>query len=197
MLCEYGCGQEATNQTKSNKHICGKGASSCPVNKLKNSTAGKKAYQTFRQSAKLQYCNLKHESKDRMAANRGKFTADFSVGGGGSHKKVLLKERGHRCECCNNTEWLGKPITIELEHIDGNNKNNAKENLKLLCPNCHSQTETWRGKNINTGRTKIPDEILIKALQETKNIRAALIKVGLTPKGGNYDRAKKLLTETI
>lgn len=61
-------------------------------------------------------------------------------------KKRLIRERGHQCEECTNIEWRGKPITIELEHVDGNNRNNAQENLKLLCPNCHSQTPTWKNR---------------------------------------------------
>lgn len=58
----------------------------------------------------------------------------------------LIKERGRKCEECKLTEWFSKPITLETEHIDGNNKNNKKNNLKLLCPNCHSYTDTWRRK---------------------------------------------------
>ncbi len=61
-------------------------------------------------------------------------------------REWLLRERGHRCEMCGNTEWLGYPITIELDHIDGNADNNAKENLRLLCPNCHSLTPFWKGR---------------------------------------------------
>ena len=56
-----------------------------------------------------------------------------------------LKER--RCECCGNTEWMGKPIALELHHIDGDNTNNKIENLQILCPNCHAQTNTYRGLN--------------------------------------------------
>jgi hypothetical protein len=61
----------------------------------------------------------------------------------------LLKEgvKPHVCECCGITEWQGKPAPLELDHIDGDRHNHKFKNLRLLCPNCHSQTETYRGKN--------------------------------------------------
>lgn len=59
-------------------------------------------------------------------------------------KKHLIKERGHKCEICGNEEWLGKPITLEIHHIDGDRTNNTLDNLQLLCPNCHSTTDNWR-----------------------------------------------------
>ena len=63
-------------------------------------------------------------------------------------KNKLIKDgiKEHKCECCGGTEWMGQPIPIELDHIDGNHYNNALENLRLLCPNCHSQTPTNSGK---------------------------------------------------
>jgi len=64
----------------------------------------------------------------------------------GSFKKLLLKERGVICEGCGLSEWCGKPIPLELDHIDGDGTNNNKENLKLLCCNCHALTPTWRGR---------------------------------------------------
>ena len=67
------------------------------------------------------------------------------------------------------------------------------ENLRWLCPNCHSQTPTFRGYNkSNTGKAKVSDTELLTALQECVNFRQALQKVGLAAKGGNYERAKKL-----
>jgi len=68
-----------------------------------------------------------------------------------SHKlKLRLIKEGlkeHKCECCGITEWNGQPTPIELDHIDGNHYNNTIENLRILCPNCHAQTETYCGKN--------------------------------------------------
>lgn len=69
-----------------------------------------------------------------------------------SHKiRIRLINDGikkHQCECCGITEWMGKPAPLELDHIDGNHHNNDLTNLRILCPNCHSQTETNSGKNI-------------------------------------------------
>lgn len=106
-------------------------------------------------------------------------------------KERIFLEQNERCNCCGITDWNGKPLSFELEHKDGNNLNNDRQNLEVLCPNCHSQTTTWRGRNKSI--RKVSDLDLIEALRSTKNIRQALILVGLTPKGGNYLRAKKLL----
>lgn len=60
------------------------------------------------------------------------------------------------CECCNEIEWLGQPIPLELHHVDGNHYNNELDNLEILCPNCHALTPSYRGKNIgkNIGKNK-------------------------------------------
>lgn len=53
----------------------------------------------------------------------------------------------HQCSSCGLTTWLDNPIPLELDHIDGDNTNNELSNLRLLCPNCHALTPTYRGKN--------------------------------------------------
>lgn len=57
-----------------------------------------------------------------------------------------LKE--YQCESCGFTTWRGNPIPLEVHHVDGDKTNNELCNLQLLCPNCHAQTSTYRGKNI-------------------------------------------------
>lgn len=69
-----------------------------------------------------------------------------------SRKKFLLKTQEHKCEVCLNTIWNSKPIPLELDHIDGNHMNNIKENLRLICPNCHAQTITYKARNKGNGR---------------------------------------------
>lgn len=64
-------------------------------------------------------------------------------------KRYMIETYGEKCMEC---EWAERnPFTgnipIELEHIDGNFRNNKKKNLKLLCPNCHSLTKTYKGAN--------------------------------------------------
>lgn len=65
-----------------------------------------------------------------------------------SLKKILLRNNmiEYKCASCGLTEWNGKPIELQLHHIDGNPMNNNFENLQLLCPNCHSQTENFSSK---------------------------------------------------
>ena len=65
-------------------------------------------------------------------------------------KKRLIKAKliEYKCSCCGITEWQGKPLVLQLHHINGNNRDNRIENLTFLCPNCHSQTENFSGRNM-------------------------------------------------
>ena len=53
----------------------------------------------------------------------------------------------YKCSVCKLNNWLGKKITLDIDHIDVNWKNCTKENLRFICPNCHRQTDTFGGKN--------------------------------------------------
>ncbi|PPD55313.1 MAG: hypothetical protein CTY12_01260 [Methylotenera sp.] len=66
-----------------------------------------------------------------------------------SLKKRLIQEglKEHKCEECGIVDWHGKSLAIHLDHINGISDDHRLENLRMLCPNCHSQTDTYAGKN--------------------------------------------------
>jgi hypothetical protein len=101
----------------------------------------------------------------------------------------------YKCSICGISEWLGSSLVLDLDHINGERFNNEKSNLRFLCPNCHSQTPTFRGRNKSKRNKSVSDELLLDALNKTSSIRQALIIVGMAPKGGNYVRAKRLIAE--
>ena len=67
-------------------------------------------------------------------------------------KSFLVETKGRKCWSCNTEEWMGQPIPLELEHIDGNSENNSLDNLEILCCNCHALTSTYKNKNKGNGR---------------------------------------------
>lgn len=121
------------------------------------------------------------------------FTSGTYKKNGSTTLKALTHLRGHKCECCGLSEWLGQPITLEVHHVDGDRLNNSLDNLQILCPNCHSQTENWRGrKRINK---IIPEEDFVEMLRKSTSIHQALGNLGLSYGTGNYDRANELMVK--
>lgn len=67
-------------------------------------------------------------------------------------KTFVMRRDGYKCAVCSITEWNNKPITLWLDHIEGDASNNLPNNLRLICPNCDSQSDTFGAKNYGKGR---------------------------------------------
>jgi 5-methylcytosine-specific restriction endonuclease McrA len=75
-------------------------------------------------------------------------------------KKAKLLREGHlanRCRECGISEWQGKPLAVQIDHINGIGSDWRIENLRMLCPNCHSQTDTFAGRNVRRERTNLQE----------------------------------------
>lgn len=109
--------------------------------------------------------------------------------------KYLKEEREWKCESCGLSEWKGQKLPLEVHHINGDRWDQRRENLQILCPNCHSLTENWRTKSKGKVKSKqISDEELLKTVENSKNIHQALKKLNLSG-GANYFRVQKLLAK--
>ena len=87
--------------------------------------------------------NMKPKIPTEKLLVKGKYRGSHSI------KKRILKENllENICHLCNISEWMDKPLSLHLDHINGDPSDNRLCNLRLLCPNCHSQTATYCGKN--------------------------------------------------
>lgn len=111
----------------------------------------------FKYSKKNLYCSIACQNVERTQS----IIANWLGGGDKSiwkysipawAKKYLIDTRGHQCEICKGTSWMNNSIPLEVDHISGDHQDNRLENLRLICPNCHSQTDTYKNKNIGNGR---------------------------------------------
>ena len=86
--------------------------------------------------------------KGNISGIRGKYQTSMHI------KMYLFSKYNYKCAICGwgKVNDYTKMLPLEIEHIDGNYRNNSESNLLLLCPNCHSLTRTYKGANMNCGR---------------------------------------------
>jgi len=103
-------------------------------------------------------------------------------------KERIRREQDGSCDICKNeSSWQGKELNLQLDHVSGDRKDNSRGNLRLLCPNCHSQTETFCNMN------KVTNRDILEAAKTNRNIYSLCLSLGLQPSGKSYERVKKLL----
>ena len=108
---------------------------------------GKNHFVRNKYSCKSLFCSIQCQQDFRMEEKVKNGTAKHRT-----LKKFLLKKFGEKCWECGITEWNNKKLSFELEHKNGNSDDNSLENLSIICPNCHSQTSTYKAKNKGNGR---------------------------------------------
>ena len=118
---------------------------------------------------------------------------DWDKYSGAMRRKKVLEEQNGKCLLCDINEWNYLPVKLHLDHIDGDRYNNFRENLRMICPNCHSQTDTYCANNISKN---IPDETIKKCLiKNDGNIVQTLKDLRLAYSSGNWYMVKRNLLE--
>lgn len=111
----------------------------------------------------------------------------------GNLKRRLIEENVLKYECdkCGNKGfWEGERLSLQLDHINGDSYDHRLDNLRILCPNCHSQTPTFGSKN---NRLFVSDNEMIEAYNKVGKITPALRILKLSKSRTNYDRMRKLI----
>lgn len=131
-FCGHSCSAKYTNRARAKKNPCRNCGTQIAPGRLERKYCSEKCCAEYRFNESV---NSKNPSSRTM-------------------KTFLIKEHGTSCMECgwNKINPTSNKVPIELEHIDGNSKNNKIDNLKLLCPNCHSLTPTYKALNKGNGR---------------------------------------------
>jgi Zn finger protein HypA/HybF involved in hydrogenase expression len=98
------------------------------------------------------YCNSQCANNHKKLKTKIEWFENGKVPSWKALKNIIIEERGYKCEVCGISEWNNKNLVLELDHINGLHTNNELDNLRIICPNCHSQTDTYKAKNIGNGR---------------------------------------------
>lgn len=202
--CDYGCGNNATFTLKNGKRCCSHSQNKCKAVREKNSYGLKNAYKENRRPPTVAcFGDSRAWARGKTACDdpriRAKYTknifclSDKKIIGQVLKRKMLKEGWVYACNVCGIKDWMNKTLTLQVDHINGNNKDNRKENLQLICPNCHSQTNTFCRGTRAPGSIRVSDELLLGAYNKTNNITEALLSVGVTNGPGNRERLKKLL----
>ena len=141
----------------SNPKFCSSSCSATYNNKLRKSKTCLNCEEAIPKINK--YCNntCQHEYERKLKVKdllEGKFIGKVLKAHTGSWAKTyLLGLFNYQCSSCGiGEEWNGSKLILELDHIDGKAYNNTIENLRILCPNCHSQTDNYKAKNKSSDR---------------------------------------------
>lgn len=98
------------------------------------------------------YCSRKCQWKYRWTLQKKQIESEGKTTKKHAAKKFITERDGYKCSICSISEWMNEKLSLIMDHINGNPEDWSLTNLRLLCPNCDSQTPTFKGRNAGNGR---------------------------------------------
>lgn len=142
----------------------------------------------------LNFSDFKGKEPMRLANTKKEISTESLFRENCKHQRTVLRRNiiknnliPYKCAICGLTEWNGKTLSLELDHINGINNDNRLENLRFLCPNCHSQTCTYGSRNqkITEKEYNISDELrdkIITTYDKYRNVKKTSAALGIIRK---------------
>lgn len=168
----------------------------------------KMSFTTFKRKAIKLNCYKKNQgwSKGKTILNDDRIKSKYneelfcenSLGRRDYIKSLIIKNNliEYKCgECGLKNEWNGKILNLQLDHINGIRNDNRLENLRFLCPNCHTQTETYCSKNKSITINCLNMFKIIDVINDSSSITQIIVKLGLCETKSNRNQIKKIIIE--
>ena len=152
------CGNELPYEKRKNK-FCNQSCGAIYNNALKNKKEKAcihcgSVIRDYKFWQTRKYCNSQCQADHRWEQTKRQFVESGILPCKITAKRYLAEIYGDKCSICGIDKWLGQPVLLIFDHIDGNAENCSVDNLRLICSNCDAQLPTYKGRNKGNGRHK-------------------------------------------
>lgn len=150
----------------------------------------------IKRAARIRQENIENQTERDQAKYDRNIMREWNSIGWDMKRWLVVYEQENKCNHCKIDSWREKPISLEIDHIDGDRYNNDRKNLEGICPNCHSLTDTWRGKH-RKKKVGFTDQEIHDAYMSAGNVKKTITVLKLRQSRTTEERILKAVERII